>query len=173
VNRAYRRHIVRIGIALVWLVPVWFFAVFALDMSPDGVPVAPAQRLVYAALALVFLALAVRTFRIGVFTRPSGVVVRNTLRTTKLAWEEIAAFEWGLWRGWGSFACGVVRREDGRQVTCFALNPPFELTPGEDRRVPAILAELNQTLAQARGWPEPPPSRAPDDPRRWPAAPAP
>jgi hypothetical protein len=161
VNRVYRRQTVRVVIAAIWLVPAVFFAVFALDLSPDGATVPTGQRVVYGALALAFAVLALRTWRIGVFTSPSGVVVRNTLRSTRLAWDEIAAFEWGEWRGPGRSACGVVRRSDGRQVTVFALNPPFEVTPGEDRRVPDLLAGLNEELARARGWPSAPPSGAP------------
>ena len=40
-------------------------------------------------------------------------------------------------------------------------DPPFELTPGQDRRVPELLASLNEELARARGWPSAPPSGAP------------
>jgi hypothetical protein len=160
-RRAYRRHTVRLLIAALWLVPTVFFAVFALDLSPDGVPVPTGQRVAFGVLAALFGTLALRTARIGVFTRPDGVTVRGVLRSRRLRWEEIEAFEWGRWRGWGSFDCGVVRRADGSQITVFALNPPFELTAGQDRRVPEMLAALNNQLAQARGWPEPPPSGAP------------
>ncbi len=168
-SSGYRRHAVRLVIAALWLAPACFFAVFALDASPDGVAVPAGQRVVYGALALVFAALAVRTFRIGVFTSPSGVVVRNVLGTTRLAWEDVAAFEWGRWRGPGGFACGVVRRADGGTVTAFALNPPFEFQAGEDRRIPDMLAALNEELAAARGWERAPDSGAPDDPRGVPA----
>jgi hypothetical protein len=160
----YRRHTARVVIAALWLVPVWWLGTFALDASPDGVPVPTGQRIVYAALCLPFLVLAVRTFRIGVLTREWGVVVRGVLWTWRLRWEEIAAFEWGEWRGAGGFDCGVVRREDGSQVTAFALNPPFEIHAGQDRRVPDMLAALNQELARARGWSSPPPAMVPGDP---------
>ena len=171
-SRGYRRHSVRLVIGAIWLLPAVFFAIFALDLSPDGAPVPAGQRAVYAVLALAFGALALRTFRIGVFTRPSGVVVRNVLRTTRLPWDAVAAFEWGHWRGPGGFDCGVVRREDGSQVTAFALNPPFEFHAGQDRRVPDMLAALNEELAQARGWAQAPPSGAPGDPHGLPASPA-
>jgi hypothetical protein len=161
VSRSYRRHAVRIVIAALWLAPAIFFAVFALDLSPDGAPVPTGQRVVYGALALSFLTLAVRTWRIGIFTSTSGVIVRNVLRSARVSWEDIAAFEWGQWRGPGHYPCGVVRRSDGRQITAFALNPPFEFTPGQDRRVPELLAALNQELAHARGWPSAPSSGAP------------
>ena len=69
----------------------------------------------------------------------------------------------------GGFACGVVRRVDGGTVTAFALNPPFEFQAGEDRRVPDMLAALNEELAAARGWDRAPESGAPDDPHGVPA----
>jgi hypothetical protein len=160
-RRAFRRHTVRIGIAAIWMLPAAFFGVFALDLSPDGVPVPEGQRVIYGAIALFFLVLAVRTWRIGVFTRPDGVIVRNVLWTHRLRWEEIAAFAWGFWRGPGAYPCGVVRREDGRDITAFALNPPLELTVAQDARVPELLDELNEVLARARGWPHPPDADAP------------
>ena len=64
----------------------------------------------------------------------------------------------------GEFPCGVVRRHDRAQITVLALNPPFELQPGQNRRVPEMLAELNEELTHARGWTEPPPSGARGDP---------
>jgi len=158
VRRAYRRHTVRYAIAALWAVPVVVLGMFALDLSPDGVPVPPGDRLILALIALPFLVLAVRTFRIGVFTRPDGVIVRGVMRTRHVPWERIGAFEWGHW---GGFECGVIRLTDGSQVTVFALNPPFEIQAGQDRRVPELLAGLNEELAKARGWAEAPPSRAP------------
>jgi hypothetical protein len=168
VSRAYRRQTVRAGIAAIWALPALFLVRFAVDGSvPSG------QRIAYAAIAAVFALLAVRTWRIGVFTRPDGVVVRGVLRSWRLPWDGIARFEWGIWRGWGSFPCGVVRRDDGSQITVLALNPPFELQPGQNRRVPEMLAALNEELARARGWAEPPPSEAPGDPASPPPHPAP
>jgi hypothetical protein len=154
--RVFRREWVRFGIAAIWLVPAAFFTYFAVDPSVPG-----GQRVVYAAIALVSAALAARTARIGVVTAPDGVTVRGVVRSWRLRWEEIERFEWGRWRGWGSFPCGVVRRADGSQVTVFALNPPWEIPPGRSRAVPNALAELNEQLATARGWPEPPSSGAP------------
>jgi hypothetical protein len=153
---SYRRHSVRL-IGLFWLVPVAVLAPFMVDPTvPDE------HRLSYAAVSLPFVLLATRTFMIGVFTRTDGVKVRGVLWTWKLRWDEIRAFEWGVWRGWGKFDCGIVRREDGSQITVFALNPPFEFTSGLDRRVPDLLDALNRELASARGWSEPPASGAPD-----------
>jgi hypothetical protein len=136
-----RRETVRFGIALVWALPLLFFAFFA------------AQGVVYGLIAAVFAVLVVRTLRIGVATGPDGVVVRGILRSWKLPWAEVERFEMGRWRGWGDFPCGVVRRRDGSTITVLALNPPFELEAGQDRRVPDLLAELNAELAARRARP--------------------
>src|SRR3954471_16457601 len=53
----------------------------------------------FAAAALLLLALAWRTFRIGIAVGADGVVVRNVLRDRRLAWEEVERFELGDW--WG------------------------------------------------------------------------
>lgn len=159
-RRVFGRRLIRYGIGPLWLLPAAFFGYFALDGStPAG------QRAIYAALAVVFLVLAVRTMRVGVLTGPDGVTVRGVLSTRRLRWDEIERFELGRWRGWGDYPCGVVRRADGSQLTVFALNPPFELAAGESREVPDALEALNAQLAVARGWSAPPPSGAPPDPR--------
>jgi Bacterial PH domain len=141
---SYRRHTVRFGIGLLWLTPVAVLTPFVLDLSPDGVPVPPENRLIYLAICLPFLALSVRTMRIGVFTDENGVTVRGVLRSRRLRWDEIAAFEWGAWGGW---PCGTVRRADGSRIVVFALNPPL----GDDDRIDALLAELNAELAARPG----------------------
>jgi len=161
--RVRRRQTVRLGIALLWLPPVVFFGYFALDLGVSGDPIPAGQRIVYGAIAAVFAVLAVRTLRIGVVTGPDGVLVRGILRSWTLRWDEIERFEWGRWRGWGDYPCGVVRRRDGSTVTVFALNPPFEFAKGQDRRIPELLDELNDELGQARGIPAPE-SGAPPDP---------
>ena len=89
--------------------PVVCLGIFALDLSPDGIPVPDAHRAVDAALALPFAVLA-------------------------------------------------VRRTGGSSLPVFALNPRLEIHAGQDRRVPDMLASLNEELATARGWAEPPPS---------------
>jgi hypothetical protein len=129
---SYRRNTVRFGIGLLWLTPVAVLTPFILETP------------IYAAICVPFLALSIRTMRIGVFTRPEGVTVRGVLRTWRLRWDEIAAFEWGLWGGW---PCGMVRRADGSRVIVFALNPPYGGTGGVDE----LLDALNAELAAARG----------------------
>jgi hypothetical protein len=159
-RRVFGRRLIRYAIGPLWLLPAAFFGYFALDRgTPAG------QRAIYAALAVAFLVLAVRTMRVGVLTRRDGVTVRGVLSTRRLHWDEIERFEWGRWRGWGDYPCGVVRRADGSQLTVFALNPPFEFAAGESRAVPEALEALNAQLAAERGWSAPPPSGAPPDPR--------
>lgn len=129
---SYRRHTVRFGIGLLWLTPVAVLTPFVLD------------RPVYVAICVPFVVLSIRTMRIGVFTSPGGVAVRGVLRTWRVRWAEIAAFEWGTWGGW---PCGVVRRTDGSRIVVFALNPPL----GDDGRVDRLLDALNAELAARRG----------------------
>lgn len=129
---SYRRHSVRFGIGLLWLTPVAVLTPFILET--------PA----YAAICAPLVALSIRTMRIGVFTSDAGVVVRGVLRTWRLRWDEIAAFEWGKWGGW---PCGIVRRVDGSRIVVFALNPPL----GPDDRVDRLLDGLSAELAARRG----------------------
>jgi Bacterial PH domain len=158
-RRVFARRLIRYGIGPLWLLPAAFFGYFALDGGTPG-----GQRAIYAALAVAFLVLAVRTMRVGVITGPNGVTVRGVLSTRRLRWDEIERFEWGRWRGFGDYPVGVVRRRDGSAVTVLALNPPFEFVKGTDRRVPRLLEELNELLGRARGIPAPD-SGAPPDPR--------
>jgi hypothetical protein len=140
-----RRETVRFGIAFAWALPLLFFGYFA--VAPDT----PAgQRAVYGAIAAVFAVLFVRTLRIGVVTGSDGVVVRGVLRSWSVPWTQVERFDMGAWRGWGNFPCGVVRRSDGSTITVLALNPPFELQAGQDRRVPELLDELNAELEATR-----------------------
>jgi hypothetical protein len=140
-----RRETVRFGIAFVWALPVLFFGYFALAPdTPTG------QRAAYGVIAALFAVLMFRTVRIGVATGPGGVVVRGITRSWRLPWEEVERFEMGTWRGPGNYPCGIVRRRDGSQITVLALNPPFELQPGQDQRVPELLAELNAELEARR-----------------------
>ena len=103
----YARPTVRFGIGLLWLTPVAVLGPFALDLSPDGVPVPVEHRLLYLAICAPFLALSLRTMRIGLFTEPDGVTVRGVLRTRQIPWDQIAGFEWGKW---GGFDLPMVRR---------------------------------------------------------------
>jgi hypothetical protein len=137
-------------IAFVWAAWAALFAGFALDVAPGAKIDDATQQLVDGAIALVLSVLAVRTWRIGVFTGARGVTVRGVLRTWNLPWADIAGFELGEWRGWGGFDCGVVRRADGSQVTVLALNPPLDLGKGSSARVVRVLDELNGELERAR-----------------------
>lgn len=132
---------------MLYLVPVAFFGAFALNLGPDGASIPTGQRLVYAALCLLWIVLAFRTLRIGVLPSRDGLVIRNVIRTRRVPWADIERFELGQW---GGFPCGAARLVDGRSVTSFALNPPFELQAGQHPVVPRLLDELNQDLAAAR-----------------------
>lgn len=160
-RRTMRRPTVALGLAGLLLLPVVFFGYFALDLGGEEIPAG--QRAVYGVLAALPLLAAVRAVRIGVVTGPDGVTVRGVLRSWRVRWDEIERFEWGRWRGFGDYPVGVVRRRDGSGITVLALNPPFEFVPGQDRRVPRLLEELNEMLGRARGIPAPD-SGAPPDP---------
>lgn len=146
-RRIYRRQGHRIGLALLYLVPISFFGAFALNLGPGDEPIPTADRLVYAALCLPWIVLALRTLRIGVLPSREGVLIRNVMRTRRAAWADIERFELGAW---GGFPCGAARLVDGRSLTIFALNPPFEFQTGQDPVVPRLLGELNEDLAAAR-----------------------
>jgi hypothetical protein len=94
-----------------------------------------------------WLLLAYRTYRIGVFTSRDDVLVRNVIRSRRIAWSMIERFDWGTWSG---FAIGGVYLRDGRFVRAFALNPPFEFEQGADKTVRRALAGLNDELERAR-----------------------
>ena len=144
----YRRHTVAFGIAVLWLVPALAIGSFALDLQHEGIPTS--QRAAYGAIALALALLAVRTAMIGVVARERDVVVRGVLRSRRVRWADVARFEWGVWRGWGTFPVGVLRRTDGSQIAIFALNPPFELIPGQDRRTDQLIEQLNVEVERHR-----------------------
>ena len=147
-RKAYYRRTVRYGVALVYAGPIFLCVSWALGVGP-GHP-SPTERLVYLALALPFAVLAYRQLRIGVYPRADGVLIRHILRNQRLPWSEIDRFEWGIWRGWGSFPCGIVRLRNGSQVTISALNPPLEIERGQDPVVPRLLEGLNEEVSRAR-----------------------
>ncbi len=135
-------------IPLIYLAPIVFFGIFALDLGPDAEPIPTNHRLVYAALCLPWIVLALRTLRIGVLPGRDGLVIRNVMRTRRVPWADVERFELG---DWGGFPCGVARLADGGKVVISALNPPFEFQKGQHPVVPRLLAELNEDLAAARG----------------------
>jgi hypothetical protein len=145
-RRTFRRHPVRFVFAYLWALVAAFFGAFALAIGP-GAPPTAGERIVYAAIALPFAILTVRTLRIGVVTGPDGVVVRNILRTHRIPWDDVAGFEMS---DWGGFPIGAVRRRDGSEQRAIALNPPLDMGEG-DRRTMRLLAELDGELTRARG----------------------
>jgi len=148
---------------------VAFFGVFALDLGPGSSPTSEA-RVVYAALCLPWLALAVRMLRIGVVLGEEGVAIRNVLRTRRLRWDEIERFEMGHW---GGFPTGVARLRAGSWVRASALNPPAELQPWQNPLILRLLDGLNAELERARaaglaGPPREPESALPRAPEAGP-----
>src|SRR3954447_1406872 len=105
------------------------------------VVVAAVSSPVVAVGALPWLLLAWRTFRIGIYPSREGVVVRNTIRSRRLAWGEISRFDGGKW--WGC-PIGGAYLQSGGFVRAFALNPPFELKQGTEHAVPRVMAALNE-----------------------------
>jgi hypothetical protein len=136
-RRVFRRNVHRVALPLVYLVPIFIFGLFAVTATPIlWIGVAPCLWLAY------------RTLRIGVFTSPQGVLVRNVMRSRRLAWPEIDRFDWG---DWGGFPTGGAFLEDNSFVWAFALNPPFETVRGQNSAVPNALEGLNRELERARG----------------------
>jgi hypothetical protein len=141
----YRRNEHRFVIAALFCFGAGLFAMFAWLVHPFFV------------LGCVpWLLLAYRMLSIGVFVSHDGVLVRNVLRSRRLAWSDVERFDWG--DGWNlfpnvrvwSFPVGCVYLRSGGFVRAFALNPPFELDRGQDNAVPRALAGLNDELARAR-----------------------
>lgn len=145
-ERIYRRNAHRLLLPILYMAPVAFFGIFALDLGPGSSP-APGERIVYGALCLPWLALAVRTLRIGVVVGEEGVTVRNVLRTRRVRWEDIDCFELGKW---GGFPIGAARLHDGRAVRAAALNPPAYLGPEPEPGISRLIGELNAELDRAR-----------------------
>jgi hypothetical protein len=135
-RHVYRRNAHRITIALLWLVPAAFFALLAAAVQPA-----------FALGCIPWLLLAYRTYRIGVFTSPDDVLVRNVMRSRRIAWSVVERFDWGTWSG---FPIGGVYLHDGHFVRAFALNPPFDVKQGADKTVRRALAGLNEELERAR-----------------------
>jgi hypothetical protein len=177
-RRAFRRHTVRIVIAYLWAAWAVLFSTFALNLAPPPQSDDAVERAVCGAIALVFWTLAVRTWRIGVFTGPAGVVVRGVLRTWRLRWRDVREFDGGKWGGYRS---SVVRRMDFSQIQIFALNPPYQPTEAELARLDRIVTEMNGELEKARAAglagevapePEPEPEPGPAKPKPAPVDPA-
>jgi len=135
-RRVYRRNEHRIVLPLLCCGVGAFSLIFA--------------KFVHPAFVLVWipcLVLAFLIFRIGVFPSSDGVLVRNVVRSRRLAWDEIDRFDWGRR---GNYPVGGVYLKDGEFIPATALSPPFELKHGTARAVPRALAGLNHELDRAR-----------------------
>jgi hypothetical protein len=138
--QVFRRNQHRLLLPALYVVPIVLFSYSAVVATP------------FLWIGTAFWAwLAYRTFRIGVFTSSKGVVVRNVCRSRRLAWWQIRTFAWGRW---GGFPIGGAYLLDGSFVKAFALNPPFEFTPGQSPGVPEALEGLNRELERARALEE-------------------
>jgi PH (Pleckstrin Homology) domain-containing protein len=149
-RRAFRNHFTRICLAALLALPAVFFSIFALDVGPPPKVDDPVTQAVSGAIALVFWVVAVRTWRIGVFTGPDGVTVRGVARTWRLRWADVLAFEEGTWRGPGAYPATVVRRMDHSQVTVLALNATYDPSPEELARLQSVRRDMNGELDKAR-----------------------
>jgi hypothetical protein len=156
--RRYGRKQVYLFVPLFYSVPVFFFVLFAVaaDIPALGVGAVP------------FLWLAYRSFRVGVYASTEGVEVRNVFRSHRVPWDRIARFDWGTW---GSYAIGGAYLNDGTFIRAIALNPPWEVTRGQNPAVPNALRGLNEELQRARGtdW-ELPAGGMPSQPADQPSA---
>ena len=82
-----------------------------------------------------------RAFRTGIEVAASGVVVVNLLRTERLVWDDVEAFEIG--RGGGLRASITVTRQDGRKIPADGLT----LWGGDPDVLMADLDGLREDLA--------------------------
>jgi hypothetical protein len=110
------------------------------DKSADA-PASIEQQLVLAPAAIACLWITVRILRQGIFAKPSALTVRNVLRTSELAWDEITSIDpplpYPAWR-----KAGIrVELTDGRTVSAglYAAGP-FNSTGFADE----VVARLRQ-----------------------------
>lgn len=80
-----------------------------------------------------------RTASLSVDVLPSGMRIRNVVRTTFVPWDRYAGASVGRWRGWRCM--GLVNRTEGEAVPLFVfvINPLFE-----DTHVQDVVAELEE-----------------------------
>jgi hypothetical protein len=135
-HHVFRRNVHRFVIPVIWGVPIFIFALFAVTATPFlWIGVVPCLWLAY------------RTARIGVFTSPQGVRIRNIMASRRLDWADIERFDWGDSHG---FPIGGAVLRDKSFVRATALNPPLEIERGQNSAVPNALAGLNRELERAR-----------------------
>lgn len=90
---------------------------------------------------------AFRMARMGVFVEEDGILVRNPLKTERVAWAQIRGFS--LRRAaFGEF--GVAELHDGRRIRLWAIQPGTRITFPRDRRAELAIGGLNRELEAAR-----------------------
>ncbi|MGH3342026.1 MAG: hypothetical protein ACRDPK_03915 [Carbonactinosporaceae bacterium] len=145
-----RGRIGRISIALfispMYLAVVVWMGVLTLNWLPEGQADVPTgQRVAYGIIGSLFLLLTVRTATIGVYLRDDHLVIRNVMRSWRLAYDQVERFHDGETSG-KSFGRPVAKLTDGRTITVFALNPGLGERPDPTRGVGRMVAELNARL---------------------------
>jgi Bacterial PH domain len=133
----------RVANFLVWAMTAFAALYFLTEMvSALGDALNPAAVGIDASLMIVFLVPAVRFPRHGVVTSPSGIVVRNILRTHVLHWDEVERFEIA-----SDFVTngGVAVLFDGRRIPMTGINQGFV-----GHCVAETVAALNEELRRQR-----------------------
>ena len=105
-----------------------------------------AGALLFALAGLAAVALAARLALTGIFIRPTGVVVRQTLRTRLVRWDDVAGA--GLQEGTGfnpRTAQIGVRLRDGS-----VIGPPTLSCDSRSERTQYLVRQLEESLRAAR-----------------------
>ncbi len=130
---------------LVWIMMTFGTLVFLVDLVEDAELNKPAAIMVIDAVCMVaFLVPAVRFPYNGVIALPTEVVVRNIMKTHRIAWSEIERFEMAKYDPWPQV--GVVVLRSGRRIPMTALQ--FALATTVAQRA---VADLNRQLSARTG----------------------
>lgn len=143
-----RRLETSVGECITFLVAACGFF-FMADDGPNGSDWADPVYVVFIAVALGWVALAVRAARAGVVASPQGVVVRNILRGHSIKWHDIADFDIGRRRFIGT-PIPVVRLTSGRDVPMTSIEAPNPLLRSGNRDAPNAVEKLRAYHATIR-----------------------
>ncbi len=142
---------------LMWLglssVPLSWTVGYTEGWRPPPMP----QPVVYGAILLGFLALALRGFRVGVRITDRGVTIRNVLSTRRIRWEEIEGFGIGLPPIFKVDPTCLIYCVNGRVRPVYSLGPPAGALSWTQRAVDRLQA----TLVERRGGAVPEPVAEP------------
>jgi Bacterial PH domain len=115
-----------------------FLGLFALALLGNG-----GGRPVAAVFAIVLLWLTIRMIGLGVHVSDGGIKVVNYVRSTQIAWADVAGFDVRRYSSW-RFVGHVVRQSGGRAIPILAI-------AGQGReRVQQPIDELTQLLGRQR-----------------------